>query len=103
MGYARGLGRPVLAYTNDGGNLLARMTEDANFKLTRDGSGRYEDEYQMHVEDFDCFDNLMLLGAVYDGGQFRVVTKSVPRERYYTDLEGFEECLRLAAEIFVKP
>jgi len=103
MGYARGLGRPVLAYTNDGGNLLARMTEDTNFKLTRDGSGRYEDEYQMHVEDFDCFDNLMLLGAVYDGGQFRVVTKSVPRERYYTDLEGFEECLRLAAEIFVKP
>ena len=101
MGYARGLGRPVLAYTNDGGNLLARMTEDTNFKLTRDGSGRYEDEYQMHVEDFDCFDNLMLLGAVYDGGQFRVVTKSVPNERYYIDLEGFEECLRLAAEIFV--
>jgi nucleoside 2-deoxyribosyltransferase len=100
MGYARGLGQPVFAYTNDGGNLLERMTEDSNFKLTQDDLGRYEDEYQMHVEDFDCFDNLMLLGAVYDGRNFRVVQKSVPKERYYTDLEGFEECLRLAAEAF---
>jgi nucleoside 2-deoxyribosyltransferase len=103
MGYARGLGRPVFAYTNYGGNLLARMTEDTNFKLTQDGSGRYEDEHQMHIEDFDCFDNLMLLGAVYDGSNFRIVKKSVPRKRYYTDLEGFEECLRLAAEAFESP
>jgi nucleoside 2-deoxyribosyltransferase len=103
MGYARGLGRAVFAYTNDGGNLLARMREDTNFKLTEDGSGRYEDEHQMHIEDFDCFDNLMLLGSVYDGNNFRIVTKSVPKERYYTDLEGFEGCLRLAAEAFALP
>jgi nucleoside 2-deoxyribosyltransferase len=100
MGYARGLGRRVFAYTNDGRSLLARMTEDNNFKLTQDGSGRYEDEHQMHIEDFDCFDNLMLLGPVYDGSNFRIVKKSVPRERYYTDLEGFEECVQLAAEAF---
>jgi nucleoside 2-deoxyribosyltransferase len=103
MGYARGLGRPVFAYTNEGGNLLARMTEDTNFKLTLDGSGRYEDEHQMYIEDFDCFDNLMMLGSVYDGGHFRIVTRSVPRERYYTDLEGFEECVRWAAEAFALP
>jgi nucleoside 2-deoxyribosyltransferase len=103
MGYARGLGRPVFAYTNEGGNLLTRMTEDTNFKLTQDRLGRYEDEHHMHIEDFDCFDNLMLLGAVYDGGNFRVVQNPVPKERHYTDLEGFEECLRLAAEIFVNP
>jgi nucleoside 2-deoxyribosyltransferase len=100
MGYARGLGRPVFAYTNDSRSLLARMTEDNNFKLTQDGSGRYEDEHQMHIEDFDCFDNLMLLGSVHDGSTFRIVKKSVPRERYYTDLEGFEECVQLAAEAF---
>src|SRR5262249_8152221 len=58
MGYARGLGRPVFAYTNEGRNLLERMTQDSNFKLTQDRPGRYEDEHQMHVEDFDCFDNL---------------------------------------------
>jgi nucleoside 2-deoxyribosyltransferase len=102
VGYARGLGRPVYAYTNDGRNLLQRITEDAIFKLTLGGSGRYEDEHQMHVEDFDCFDNLMLLGPLYDGSNFRVVKKSVPRDRYYTDLEGFEECLRLAAKVFVR-
>jgi nucleoside 2-deoxyribosyltransferase len=100
MGYARGLGRPVFAYTNAGRNLLERMTQDINFRLTQDGAGRYEDEHHMHIEDFDCYDNLMLLGAVYDGSSFRVVKKSVPRERYFTDLEGFEECLRLAAEVF---
>jgi nucleoside 2-deoxyribosyltransferase len=103
MGYARGLGQPVFAYTNEARYLLARMTEDSSFNLTQDGLGRYEDGHQMYVEDFDCVDNLMLLGAGYDGGGFRVVKKSVPRERYYTDLEGFEECLRLAAEIFVRP
>jgi nucleoside 2-deoxyribosyltransferase len=100
MGYARGLGRPVFAYSNEGRNLLARMTTDTNFKLTQDRAGRYEDEHNMHIEDFDCFDNLMLLGSVYDGNNFRIVTKSVPKERYYIDLEGFEECLRLAAEAF---
>jgi nucleoside 2-deoxyribosyltransferase len=102
MGYARGLGRPVFAYTNDCGNFVARMTEGGSFKLTLDSLGRYEDEHHMHVEDFDCFDNLMLLGAVYDGSNFGIVAKSVPSERYYTDLEGFEECLRLAAEIFMR-
>jgi nucleoside 2-deoxyribosyltransferase len=103
MGYARGLGRPVFAYTNESRDLLARIMEDTSFNLTLDGSGRYEDEHQMHVEDFDCFDNLMLLGPLYDGSTFRIVKNSVPRERYYTDLEGFEECVQLAAEAFASP
>jgi hypothetical protein len=53
----------------------------------------------MAIEDFGGFDNLMLSGAI-DGGEPAVVIKDVPRERRYSDLAGFEACLKLAATRF---
>jgi nucleoside 2-deoxyribosyltransferase len=61
MGFARALGLPVFAYSNVAGSLLER-TRGAQVR-ERVGGG-FEDADRMLIEDFDCADNLMLVGAV---------------------------------------
>ncbi|HEV7602789.1 MAG TPA: nucleoside 2-deoxyribosyltransferase [Bradyrhizobium sp.] len=101
IGFARTLGRPVFAYTNVGGSLLKRMQQDPGAGVAARASGKFkfEDGDHMAIEDFDGFDNLMLSGAI-EGGEPPVVINDVARERRYSDLEGFEACLRLAATRF---
>jgi nucleoside 2-deoxyribosyltransferase len=86
MGFMRGLGRPVLGYTNVAGSLLERTR--LFFADHADG---------MSIEDFDMVDNLMLDGAVIESG-FAIVRNAVRAEERHTNLDGFTTCVRRAAE-----
>jgi nucleoside 2-deoxyribosyltransferase len=96
MGFARALGMPVLAYTNVAGNLLDRTRQALGTEIAERASGQFVDSFGMAIEDFDCVDNLMLVGPV-EGSGAAIVVNPAPRDRRFTDLAGFEQCLRLAA------
>ena len=57
VGYARGLGKPVFGYSND-----PRPYSERCGPLSSDGC----DADGLHVENFGCFDNLMLHGAFFE-------------------------------------
>ena len=99
MGFARALGRPVFGYTNVAGSLLDRMQREYGARITRGAAHRFEDANGMNIENFACFDNLMLFGAV-EGGGSPVIVNAVAPDRRYSDLAGFESCLQLAARRF---
>jgi nucleoside 2-deoxyribosyltransferase len=99
LGFARALGLPVFAYTNVAGSLLERTRDALGAQVQARPGGGFEDADGMLIEDFDCADNLMLVGAVEDGGG-RVVINSLPAPRRFTDLTGFETCLKLVVERF---
>jgi len=86
MGFMRGLGRPVLGYTNVAGSLLERT----RLFLSDHADG-------MSIEDFDMVDNLMLDGGVIESG-FAIVRNAVRPEERHTNLDGFAACVRCAAE-----
>jgi nucleoside 2-deoxyribosyltransferase len=96
MGFARALGLPVFGYTNVAGTLLDRTRQALGAEVTREPTGRYADAYPMAVEDFDCIDNLMLVIAV-EGSGSHIVVSPTAEDRRFTDLAGFEACLKLAA------
>jgi nucleoside 2-deoxyribosyltransferase len=89
VGFARALGLPVFGYTNVAGNLLERAQKAR-------ASGTIEDSDGMAIEDFDSFDNLMLVGAL----EAPAVVNAVSYNSRFTDLRGFEACLRQAAAHF---
>lgn len=97
LGFARALGLPVFAYTNVAGSLIERTRHDFGSRIQRSASGRWHDEFDMAVEDFDCEDNLMLIGALHGSGTTLVVNPT-PSERRFVDLAGFETCLKLAVQ-----
>jgi nucleoside 2-deoxyribosyltransferase len=97
VGFARALGLPVYAYSNVAGNLLERTRGALGEQIKERGGGGLEDADGMQIEDFDCVDNLMLDGAVEASGT-RIVVNTVPADRRFVDLAGFEACLKLAAE-----
>ena len=67
IGFARGLGRPVFAYSIDSAGLLARSLGQVGADARRDGAA-WRDRDGMELEDFGCRDNLMIDGAVADAG-----------------------------------
>jgi len=95
MGFARALGIPVFAYTNSEGTLLERLRRQPGFGVSARGSGKFEDIYCMAIENFDLTDNLMLVCAVLDS-RSEVIVNSTPAGHRFTDLAGFEACLRQA-------
>jgi nucleoside 2-deoxyribosyltransferase len=96
MGFARALGMPVFGYTNVAGNLLERTRQELGKSIVERAPGQIEDSFNMVIENFDCIDNLMLVGAV-EGSGAEIVVNAVAEERRFTDLAAFEECLKLAA------
>jgi len=98
MGVASALGIPVFAYTNSGDDFAVRSVRaSANTRMRSDGTR--EDERGMLIEDFGLADNLMLIGAIeFSGGT--LVSRRVPPERQFHDLEAFEDCLRAASISF---
>jgi nucleoside 2-deoxyribosyltransferase len=90
------LGIPVFAYTNVAGNLIERTRQVLRPEAVKRPSGEFEDSFHMLIEDFDCIDNLMLVGAVEASGP-TIVVESIPEDHRFSDLSGFEECLKLAA------
>jgi nucleoside 2-deoxyribosyltransferase len=102
LGFMRALGKPVFGYSTQDGTLLERTRQALGGEAAQGPSGEWEDSFRMVVENFDCVDNLMLVGAVEAGGAHIVVVPA-PAERRFTDLAGFELCLKLAAQKLVAP
>lgn len=96
IGMAFGLGKPIFAYTNVSENYAVRVlggrrpAAGAQGLVAEDGLG---------VEDFGLFDNLMIAQAIRAQGRDVVAQEAAPESRY-TDLAGFELCLRQAAAHF---
>jgi nucleoside 2-deoxyribosyltransferase len=99
LGFARALGLPVFGYTNVADTYLERTRQALGDQVRRRASGQPEDGFHMAIENFDCTDNLMLVGAVHGSGA-TIVANPTPPERRFTDLAGFETCLKLAAAHF---
>lgn len=98
LGFARAIGLPVFGYTNVRGSLLDRTKKylGDHVRPRPETSGAFEDNHHMVIEDFNLTDNLMLEGALHGSGTEIVVTPTRVEQRF-TDLSGFETCLRLAA------
>lgn len=79
IGYMRGLGKPVLAYSN-----ISQSFTDRSSGLD-----------SLIIEKFDMADNLMLDGAVVASG-FDVITKDA--QDPFTDLAAFTECVKRLAQ-----
>lgn len=79
IGYMRGLGKPVLAYSN-----ISQSFTDRSSGLD-----------SLIIEKFDMVDNLMLDGAVVASG-FDVITKDA--QDPFTDLAAFTECVKRLAQ-----
>ncbi len=92
VGMAFALGKPVFGYTNVAGHYAARVSRAA-------GAGTLMADDGLSVEDFELFDNLMIAEALRAQGRDVVVRRSPP-ENLYTDLAGFELCLRQAQAYF---
>lgn len=97
-GFAKALGLPVFGYTNVAGTLLER-TRETLAGVRQRASGVFEDDNRMSIENFECFDNLMLLGALVGDG-LRVVTSEAPPQERFSALGGFETCLQMARQQF---
>jgi nucleoside 2-deoxyribosyltransferase len=99
LGFARALGKPVFGYSND-----HRPFKDRVAALSRQAAqltkGRLVDDQDMAIEDYDLADNLMIEGAVCSTTGCQVVVPRKSKSGYYTDLAGFEACLRLAQTFF---
>lgn len=84
MGYMHGCGKPVLGYTNVAGDYAGRVPPDG-----------------FTIETFGLADNLMVEGPIRKSGA-TVVRADVPPEEIYNSLEGFDRCVRQAAELLLK-
>jgi len=97
MGFARGIGRLVLAYTNVDDRFAERTAAMVRGGARRRGDVAV-DERDMTIEPFGLRDNLMLEGGVVAGGAEVFAVDAGPDEMF-TDLRGFEACLRRAREL----
>jgi len=94
VGLARGLGRPVFGYSTAADGFTDRST--AVWGPThRDANGIWRDRDGLSVEDFDLFDNLMIVGGL----AVPLIAASVPEDERWSDLTAFERCASAAAQI----
>jgi len=92
LGLMTGLGKPCFGYSNDSRNFLDRVTE---FQTVVQGgeTNPYAHQSDMSIENFGNADNLMIDGALFEGG-FQMVRQSCSGDETYRSLEGFEQCLK---------
>jgi nucleoside 2-deoxyribosyltransferase len=96
LGFMRALGRPIFAWSNTEIAFTARTLDAIGARHTPEGTWR--DGEGLLVEDFGCVDNLMIDAAVLASGGV-LVTRAVPLERRWTDLEAFAVCVAEAARV----
>jgi nucleoside 2-deoxyribosyltransferase len=75
LGFMAGLGKPILCYTNDARDLLARTR--ATDRRSRRRDGRRFDGRGLVIEDFGLAENLMIVGALAEWGA-PLVCRDVP-------------------------
>lgn len=94
VGLARGLGRLVFGYSAT----TAGFTDRSHAvwgPTRRDTNGMWRDRDGLSVEDFDLFDNLMIVGGL----SVPLVADEVPAAARWTDLSVFERCVVAAARV----
>jgi nucleoside 2-deoxyribosyltransferase len=96
LGFMRALGKKVLGYSNVAADFVPRTLGFLGAAVSRDAEGRWRDADGMAVEDFDRADNLMIDGGIQEAGGL-LVRRDVPPERRFTDLVGFEACVKALA------
>lgn len=101
VGFAHGLGKKVLAYTNCAESFTERTVKSLNRRVSREFDGRLRDALGMFIEENDLVDNLMIDGCIYASGGLLVVEEA-PADQRFTFLGGFEKCL-VAAQKVLKP
>lgn len=99
MGYARGQGKPVFAYTNDRRLFIQRNLEDLP-ESKKSTDELYVDGNNMALENFGLVDNLMLDGAVADN---IILHELIEQDQVFTELLGFEQCLKQLLKHFNMP
>lgn len=97
LGLMAGLGKPVLGYTNVAGDLAGRVAQSCP-GVARDAYGVLRDADGLAVEEFGNADNLMIDQCLIAAGH-PIVRRAVGAGALFTDLTGFEACLRLAAAL----
>jgi len=98
MGFARGLGLPVFAYSNVVAPFAERVSAAIPGGAKRRADGALADEHSMSIEPFGLRDNLMLEGAV-DGAGASICVHAADPSDLFTDLTAFEACLRQARRL----
>ncbi|WP_221794211.1 nucleoside 2-deoxyribosyltransferase [Oceanobacter mangrovi] len=100
LGLARGLGKQLLAYSNDPRPFADRtmaLYGAAESLFGRDEQQPLRDHDGLSVEDFGLHDNLMIEGGIrLAAGRFMI--RNVADGERYTDLTAFEELLRWLAD-----
>ena len=103
LGLLVGLGKSVFGYTNVVDGLLHRLKRVDPAVTFDPVANVWRDANRMAIENFDNADNLMIDNALLDHGGHAMVRHPAHVENLFEDLTGFEMCLRLAAEKFVRP
>jgi nucleoside 2-deoxyribosyltransferase len=101
MGYARALGKPVFAYTNDAQSFVYRTKQALGGKYSDFSDGTARDHRDMLLEDFGLVDNLMLDGAVYASTGLPVEAHHAILWDRFTSLIAFEQCVKRAHEVML--
>ncbi len=95
MGFARGVGLKADAYINTAKSFVERTCYFCNVK-DHDAEG-IRDDNDMLVENYGMAENLMVEGCLHwSGGE--LVISELPENELFTNLKGFEQCLRIAKE-----
>jgi nucleoside 2-deoxyribosyltransferase len=90
LGWFLGRGKPIFAYSNTA-TLFAERSR-------RHLAAQPDPIPGLMVEGFGLPDNLMVPGAVLQGGGHPMLLPADGRDRAFDSLEVFTECVRLAAE-----
>jgi len=92
LGFMRALGRPIYGYANTAEPFRERTLAFLGPAARQRADGDWTDAEGLHLEDFGLHDNLMIDGGILAAGG-RLITRQVPTERRWSDLEGFEACV----------
>lgn len=93
LGFMRALGRPVLGYSNDAADFSNRTRAFLGDAARRNAEGDWVDADGLSLESFGLTDNLMIDGGIR-AAEGVLVRRPVPESARWTDLAGFEACLR---------
>lgn len=104
IGFMRGLGRPVFAYSNTALPYSQRVAVAIGGHLPRRDDGTPTDPENMAVEQFGLTDNLMIDGCVTGSDRSgRVVTRETHFIARWSDMTAFEGAVQRAAACLLSP
>ncbi len=98
MGYAHGLGKKVIAYTNTAEPFTERTVKALNREVSRKLDGQLRDKQGMFIEDNGLIDNLMIDGCI-NANTKQLIVEEAPEGQKFTFLGAFERCLVAAKKL----